>query len=132
MKKLFFSIFMALLSLSVFRRLLGNDPITIKGLLSAFSKLDLNFKNTKNMISTMKDTDFSFNLSGWGNIFRTIKNFFLALTAPLWFLVSLLIDVCQMLFSVIEVVVDILGFDIFGDVSSGAGSGAGGGGGGIR
>lgn len=130
MKKLFFSIFMALLSLSVFRHLLGNDPITIKGLLSAFSKLDLNFKNTKNMISTMKDTDFSFNLSSWENIFRTIKNFFLALTAPLWFLVSLLIDVCKMLFSVIEVVTDILGFDIFGDVSSG--SGAGGGGGGIR
>lgn len=121
---------MALLSLSVFRHLLGNDPITIKGLLSAFSKLDLNFKNTKNMISTMKDTDFSFNLSSWENIFRTVKNFFLALTAPLWFLVSLLIDVCKMLFSVIEVVTDILGFDIFGDVSSG--SGAGGGGGGIR
>lgn len=81
MKKLFLVLVSLLLSLALVRSLFGNEPLRLSSLLELLSKLDIDFSNTVETISTVGDklqlprithTSGSF----LGDLWEGVKGFF--------------------------------------------------------
>lgn len=133
MKRVFIFIFTFLLCFGLLRSCLGQEPLTFSAFMRALSKLDFDFSNTKAFIAYMKDLTFSFEVNGILDLLMIVVNFLKALVSPIIFIVTVIADIGSLLYSAVSVLLELIGFDIFGsEFGNFAGGGHGGGGGGIR
>lgn len=111
MKRFFIFVFLFLLTFSLLRACLGTQPLTFSGFFSALSKLDFDFSNLKSIINYMRDLSFS--LSSDSGFFEYIVAFFKALVSPILLLCGIVADIGNLLYSVLSVLLNLIGVDIF-------------------
>lgn len=150
MKRFFLISVTLLLTFSLVRSLNGVGPLTFSKFLSSFSKLNLSFKNTKAIVGYMQSLVMDIDINSFADIFKAFLGYLKATFCLPILLVAVLIDIGTLLASFFKILVELFGFDPFGDGElkiggtylGGAGSGSnfgdwsggghGGGGGGIR
>lgn len=107
------SISVFLLVFSVYRKLTGNDPLTLRSFLSYLNCLDYDFSTTKEIIGFVSD---SFN-SAFVDVeiydvitfFLWLGDFFSVLTAPIVCLGTIVADFAALLLSIVKMFFGMLG-----------------------
>lgn len=118
--KVFTSLIAFLLCLAVLRTLLGVKPLTFSGLLDSLSDIDIDFSSTLGLIAKIGN-DFSFTNS---SLWDAIQHFFTGIYDILCLPLGILMDLLSFVFSVVQFLVRLIGFDAFG-LSGGGPSGGG-------
>lgn len=136
MKRLFVFGFSALFGLMVFRVAFGRDPLTVKSFLNILSKLDLDFSGVKEVADYMSQIEITAPFASMENFFETVKNFFIIVISPIFFLGALVSDLGSLFVSILKILYELVGLPFLGTSNPNfgpwTGGGHGGGGGGIR
>lgn len=113
MKKIFVLVFSLVLSASVIRSLLGNEPLSLSVFLNLVASIDVDFSTTVHSWLNVVD---SFETIGSGNFF---ENVFLAVNSIFQLLgipIAIIFDLFSFVSSIAGVIVELLGFDIFTEI----------------
>lgn len=105
MRRLIFSLVLFLLAVSVYRTLSGGKPLTLTGLLSSLSALDLDFSKFFDSLSNLRNALYIPRVKGFSlrsilqSYFRWFQNLFVALlTVP----VKLVREFAEFLYSFLQ------------------------------
>ena len=115
MKRFFLISVTLLLTFSLVRALNGVGPLTFSKLLSSFSELNLSFKNTKAIVGYMQSLTMDIDIDSFLDIFKAFLGYMKATFCLPILLVAILIDIGSLLGSFFKILVELLGFDPFGD-----------------
>lgn len=110
MKRLVILVFSLVLSISGVRFLLGNEPLSLSVFLNLISTLDLDFSTT---IESWVILVGNFESVGSGNFFENVYLVVVSILQLIGIPVAILFDLLSFVSSVLGVVVELLGFDIF-------------------
>ena len=115
MKRFFLISVTLLLTFSLVRALNGVGPLTFSKLLSSFSELNLSFKNTKAIVGYMQSLTMDIDIDSFVDIFKAFLGYLKATFCMPVLLIAVIIDIGALLGSFFKILVELLGFDPFGD-----------------
>lgn len=117
MKRVFIFIISFLLSFSLFRACLDEEPLTFSSFFNALSKIDYDFSNVRSYFYRLSNLTFDFSIDSFADLLLIVVHFFEALVSPIVLLFTIIADIASLLFSVLGVLLEMIGFDVFGLVS---------------
>ena len=108
--KLLFRMIIILLALSFLRFLVGGKPLTLSYFMQCLTSVDVDFSNTVYKVASIaKDFTGLGDVSWWNAVVQFLKGIIKLVTLP----IDILVDFFEFAYSVVEFVINIIGFDIW-------------------
>lgn len=116
MKRVFIFIISFLLSFSLFRACLDEDPLTFSSFFNILSEIDYDFSNVRSYFNSLSNLTFDFSIESFADLLLIVVNFFKALVSPIVLLFTLVADIASLLFSVLGVLMEMMGVEVYGSL----------------